>query len=153
MRKETGKNFFETTASIHNLMLDFDYAHKQTHKLGRVECNLLQYLLVEDRPLSMKEIASFMHVSHSRITHLVDTMIAKNYIRRSSCNNDRRVYYAEITPEGIEVAVRFREKSIKMFEDMINMLPEEEQKLLFESLENWKQFLKRMKKEIVIDDK
>jgi len=151
MKAEIGKIFFETTANIHNLMLDFDYAHKQTHKLGRVECNLLQYLLVENRPMSMKDIARFMNVSHSRITHLVDNLIGKKYLERISCVNDRRVYYAKITEDGKEIAVRFRQKSIKMYEELINTLPDEEQKAIFDALDNWKNFLKQMRKEVVIE--
>jgi MarR family 2-MHQ and catechol resistance regulon transcriptional repressor len=150
MKEETGKIFFETTANIHNLMLDFDYAHKQAHKLGRVECNLLQHLLTEGRPLSMKEIAKYMNVSHSRITHLVDNLISKKYIERISCKNDRRVYYANITEEGKKIAYIFRQKSIKMYEKMISAIPEEEQKVIFEALENWMNFLKQMRKEVII---
>jgi len=150
MKAEIGKVFFETTANIHNLMLDFDYAHKQTHKLGRVECNLLQYLLTENRPLSMKEIAKFMNVSHSRITHLVDNLIGKKYLERISCNNDRRVYYARITEDGKAIAVRFRQKSIRMYEQMIDTLPEDEQKAMFDALESWMNFLKQMRQEVVI---
>ena len=150
MKEEIGKVFFETTANIHNLMLDFDYAHKQTHKLGRVECNLLQYLVTENRPLSMKEIAKFMNVSHSRITHLVDNLIGKKYLERISCNNDRRVYYAKITEAGKEIAFRFRQKSIRMYDEMIETLPEDEQEAVFKALENWKDFLKQMRKEVVM---
>ena len=138
MKSDNGKKFYEATTSIHSLMLHFEYAHKQCHKLGRVECNLLQFLLVENRPVTMKEIANYMNVSHSRITHLMDALISKDYIERIPSDDDRRVYFAQITEEGIQIANKFRERNIKMYDDIIMALPTEEQNTIFEALDNWK---------------
>ncbi len=148
MKNDTGKRFYDATTSIHNILTHFEYAHQQCHKLGRVECNLLQFLLVENRPLSMKEIAQHMNVSHSRITHLMDSLINKDFIKRVPSEEDRRVYYAQITQKGIDNANKYRERNIKMFDDLINALPEEEQTKIFDSLDNWKHFLIRMRREM-----
>ncbi|MCK9328926.1 MAG: MarR family transcriptional regulator [Candidatus Cloacimonetes bacterium] len=148
MKNDTGKKFYEATTSIHNILTHFEFTHQQCHKLGRVECNLLQFLLVENRPLSMKEIAQYMNVSHSRITHLMDSLIGKDYIKRLPSEEDRRVYFAQITQKGIENANRYRERNIKLLEELINSLPQEEQEKIFESLDNWKHFLIRMRREM-----
>jgi len=141
MAYDKGKMFYEYTNAIHNLMLNFEFMHKQCFKLGRVECDVLHYLLQENRPVNMKDIAKCMQVSHSRITHLMDSLIRKQYLRRIACDDDRRVFYAEITEEGREVARKYKEKNIKMFEDFLHKLPEEQIEPIFKTLGYWHKFL------------
>ncbi|MCK9330825.1 MAG: MarR family transcriptional regulator [Candidatus Cloacimonetes bacterium] len=152
MDHEKGKIFYEQTNAIHNLMLNFEFMYKQCLKLGRVECDLLQFLLREKRAVSMKEVANFMDVSHSRITHLMDSLIKKNYLKRIPSKEDRRVFYAEITPEGKEIAKKYKEKNIKMFEDFLKKMPEDQIEPIYDTLMYWKQFLIKMN-EVLMDSR
>lgn len=152
MDYEKGKKFYEATNAINNLMLNFEFMYKQCLKLGRVECDLLQFLLREKRPVSMKEVAQFMDVSHSRITHLMDSLIKKNYLKRLPSTDDRRVFYAEITPEGREIAKKYKEKNIKMFEDFLKKLPEDQIEPIYNTLSHWKEFLIKMN-EVLMDSR
>lgn len=149
MDYEKGRLFYESTNVIHNLMLNFEFMHKQCLKLGRVECNLLQFLLHEKKPVSMKDIAEYMDVSHSRITHLMDSLIKKNFLRRIPCSDDRRVFYAEITPEGKDIARKYKEKNVKMFEDFLKKLPEDQIEPIYKMLTYWREFLIKMNVELM----
>ena len=144
METEEGKVFYNETNAIHNLMLNFEFMNKQCLKLGRVECNVLQFLLQENKPVSMKEIAAYMKVSHSRITHLMDSLLKKTYITRTSGTDDRRVYFAEITPAGIEIAGVYKTKNIDMFEDFLQKLPKEQIEPIYHALEYWLEALQQM---------
>jgi MarR family 2-MHQ and catechol resistance regulon transcriptional repressor len=148
MRTKYGRKFYEVTNCIHHQMLDFEDTHKRTHKLGRVECNLLQFLINYDRPVSLKEIRQYINVSNSRITHLTDSLIAKGYIERITCPSDRRIYLVKITDDGFEIAQQFQSKQIKIYDEIINELSEEEYHEMFDTLEKWRQFLKKMKFEM-----
>ena len=148
MKADFLKTFFTTVTDVHNMMLDFEYAHKRCHKLGRMECNVLEYLQKSDRPLTMKEIAKNMDVSYSRITNLIDTLLEKTYIERITSETDRRVYLAQVTEEGMMVLEKCKCRRIKLYDEFINSYPEDEQVKILESFENWKQFLVRMKNEV-----
>ena len=47
----------------------------------------------------MKELSEHLGVTHSRITHLVDSLIKKNYLVRFPSTDDRRVFYTQINEE------------------------------------------------------
>jgi DNA-binding MarR family transcriptional regulator len=56
-----------------------------------------------DRPdgrMKMQELADQVLLSKSGVTRLVDRMEEAGLVRRASCDSDRRVTYAEITPAG-----------------------------------------------------
>ena len=144
MTCEKGTKFYEYTNDIHNLMLNFEFMHKQCFKLGRVECDMLNFLLQENKPVNMKAIAKCMDVSHSRITHLMDSLIKKQYLKRLPCQVDRRAFYAEITDEGREITRKYKEKNIQLFVDFLDRLPEDQVEPIFKMLTFWHQCLMNM---------
>ena len=144
MEIDEGKLFYNETNAIHNLMLNFEFMNKQCLKLGRVECNVLQFLLQENQPVSMKEIAAYMKVSHSRITHLMDSLLKKGYITRTSGTDDRRVYFATITKAGVKIAGVYKNKNIDMFKDFLKKLPKEQIEPIYAALEYWLSSLQQM---------
>ena len=144
MTYEKGKKFYEYTNDIHNLMLNFEFMHKQCFKLGRVECDMLNFLLQENKPVNMKSIAKCMDVSHSRITHLMDSLIKKQYLKRIPCQIDRRTFYAEITEEGKEITRKYKQKNIQLFEEFLDRLPEDQVQPIFKMLCFWHHCLMNM---------
>ena len=149
MGKKIGKKFYEVTNCIHHHMMDFEDTHKKSHKLGRVECILLQYLISDDRPKSLKEIRQFINVSNSRITHLTDALITKGYIERISTPVDRRIYLIKITEDGYNVAQDFQNKQIKIYDEVLNQLSDAELDNIFENLNKWRVFLKDTKAKMI----
>jgi DNA-binding MarR family transcriptional regulator len=60
-------------------------------------------VFLADRPdgrLKMQDLASTVLLSKSGVTRLVDRMVDEGLLRRSSCETDRRITYAEITASG-----------------------------------------------------
>ncbi|MCL1827675.1 MAG: MarR family transcriptional regulator [Candidatus Cloacimonetes bacterium] len=150
MAKDDGKRFYEETSAIHKMMLNFEYMNKQCMKLGRVECNVLHFLLQKKRPVNMKEIAGHINVSYSRITHLIDSLLKKGFVTRISGVDDRRVYFAQITPEGISIVGAYKNNNEAMFNDFVNNLPKEKVEAIYKSLEYWLQILNKMNYELKI---
>jgi len=153
MGKKIGKKFYEVTNCIHHQMMDFEDTHKKTHKLGRVECILLQLLISDDRPKSLKEIRQFINVSNSRITHLTDALITKGYIERISTPVDRRIYLIRITQKGYDLAQDFQNKQIKVYDEVLNQLSDSELDIVFENLNKWRVFLKETKAKLATKTK
>jgi len=128
-------------------MSNFDFMQKKCSKLGRVECNLLHYLIAVDRQVSMKELAKHLGVTHSRITHLMDSLIRKNYIERIASVEDRRVFYAEITKEGKDMVNKHINESVKSYNKILGKINEEDLDNIYEALKLWKEFLNQLPKE------
>ncbi|MHA3704497.1 MarR family transcriptional regulator [Jatrophihabitans sp. YIM 134969] len=61
----------------------------------------------------MNALAGSMRVSGSSLTKLVDRLSDLGYARRDASENDRRVVYVVLTPEGIEEADRLSGQLVK----------------------------------------
>ena len=146
MNSAEGKKFYNITTQIHDAMMQYENEDKKNHKLGRVESNLLQFLALETRAYSMKDIANALGVSHSRVTHLIDSLLAKGYLMRIPSNEDRRIYLAQITNEGINAVKNYKERTIQKYNDLLTELPEKERHHILDSLAKWKAFLTERKK-------
>ena len=143
-----GSRFYNITTQIHDAMMQYEYEYKKSHKLGRVESNLLHFLALEIKEYSMKEIASAMGVSYSRVTHLIDSLLAKGYLVRKTSEEDRRIYLAQITKAGIKASTNYKESTIKKYNELLTELPDNERHHILDSLTKWKIFLAERKKEI-----
>ena len=148
MKTDDGKRFYSITTQIHDAMMQYEYEDKKNHKLGRVESNLLHFLAIEKKAFSMKDIASALSVSHSRVTHLIDSLLAKGYLVRIPSSDDRRIYLAQITTEGINAVSNYKDRTIQKYNDLLTELPETERHFILDSLTKWKAFLAERKKEI-----
>ena len=58
-----------------------------------------------DRTLRMSELAERTWSSRSRLSHAVDRLEERGWVRRLSCPSDRRGSYAQLTDAGYAVLV------------------------------------------------
>lgn len=96
--------FLELTNRMQLLLSERDFSQKACIQTGKMECTLLQYLHHVKKPVSMNELAKELNVSHSRITRIMDNLVIKRFVIRQHSDNDRRCWYAVITPDGTRLA-------------------------------------------------
>jgi len=149
MNSTIAEQLFHACNEIYDIMLDNEFSIKQSFKLGRVECNLLTYLLQRQRPVMLRELAEYIHVSCSRITHLTDSLIKKGYITRDAGTKDRRVLYVQITLEGAKIAEDYLKKNVSMYNKYLKKLPPEHVEAVYSALNHWVELLSR----IILNDK
>ena len=58
---------------------------------------------VPNRRLRMSELAEAVHQSRSRLTHTIARMERSRLVRRTTCPEDRRGVWAELTDAGFEL--------------------------------------------------
>ena len=58
---------------------------------------------VDGRRMRMSELADAVHQSRSRLTHTVSRMEKSGHVVRTTCPQDRRGVWAELTPAGREL--------------------------------------------------
>ncbi|MCL1827677.1 MAG: MarR family transcriptional regulator [Candidatus Cloacimonetes bacterium] len=144
---DLGNRLYKITTQINVALSKYEESTKKDYKLGRVESHLLHLLAVERKALPMKDIAKALGVSQSRVTHLIDTLLAKGYLERFSSPDDRRIFLAQITPAGIDVNTNYKEDIINRYHNMLQLLSDVEKNKIFESFKEWKNFLYERSKE------
>ncbi|MFC3999712.1 MarR family winged helix-turn-helix transcriptional regulator [Nocardiopsis sediminis] len=69
--------------------------------------------------LPMSRLAREVCLSSGGFTKLADRLERKGYLVRQSCPTDRRVVYAALTPEGLELARRARERHVALLREHV----------------------------------
>jgi DNA-binding MarR family transcriptional regulator len=75
-------------------------AQFETYDISLPQFNILRILRGATEPLSIKLVKDRMIEKSPNTTRLMDKLIDKKLVHRTRCDQDRRVVYVEITPEG-----------------------------------------------------
>jgi len=77
-------------------------------------------------PLNLRQISEKMLKSGGNITTVVDNLEKQGLVERKRCDEDRRVIYAHLTPEGEKRIGRYFPKHVHQIEQEMNTLSSEE---------------------------
>ncbi|SDC72118.1 MarR family winged helix-turn-helix transcriptional regulator [Geotoga petraea] len=81
-------------------------------------------LLLHKGKQPVQKIAERILVTSGTITYVINKLIKKGYIKRERCNEDKRIYYVDLTEEGrifIEKVFKEHEKYLsKLFQEIDN---------------------------------
>jgi len=117
-----------------------------------VEFRCLRYLL-KATFAQLKELASNMDLTPSRVTSLLNSLEKKGYIIREIDKEDRRIIKVALTSIGRDFAKNIQDKYVKFHEDILSSIDDENklENMLF-SLKNFQMtletFLNKNKEEI-----
>ena len=82
--------------------------------LSQAELTLPQYallsLLVLSGECSMTEVSQKLHITKPAVTHLVDHLERKCFLKRSAVAGDRRVHRLEVTSKGSRAVKAIQQK-------------------------------------------
>ncbi len=141
---EVGERLNEVTNKIAKLMGNVEFMQRKCSKLGRVECNLLHILLHTNSIITMKELAGKLGVTHSRITHLIDSLERKDLVVRKQSDTDRRIFYTQINDKGKKMVEKYTIESVDKYNKMLSKLTDNERLSIYEALNLWLNLLKKM---------
>ncbi len=147
MKKNIGRDFFDISNEISDLLYKTEAMYKSFLKLGKVESSYLNFLKEEGKPTNMKKLSEALDVSHSRITHLTDSLIKKGYVDRISSTDDRRVYLSFLTDKAISLLNKESSDKINIYNNLIEDMPDEKAAVILEALKTWKAYLEKLTKE------
>ena len=83
------------------LDLDLD-----AHELSMADYEILAQLSdAPDRSMRMSELADVAMLSRSRLSHRMKVMEKAGWVKRVACEDDKRGYYAVMTPKGWKAIV------------------------------------------------
>ena len=110
---------------VYNLCSKKEMIRRKCLNLGRMECDLLNYLNNVDKPVCMNDLSVELKVSHSRITRIIDTLVKKKLVKGFPSKKDRRSWLAEITDKGRKANQQTILDFMNIQEDLINRLPKD----------------------------
>ena len=89
--------------------------------------NILRILRGAGKAINVQTIKDRMLERAPNATRLMDKLCDKNLIKRTRCENDRRVVYIKISEKGLKLLNKINSEE---FDNQMNAITEEEAKLL-----------------------
>jgi DNA-binding MarR family transcriptional regulator len=102
-------------------------------ELSRGKVSFAQYFLLgylmQQKFLTMSEIAKKMGHTTAAATGLIDRLENLGYARRAHASDDRRKIQVQVTPQGVALVARIREDMVNNLCKMMEVLKPDEQKM------------------------
>ena len=108
--------------------------HAAKYGVSLVESRCMRKLHSKKK-LTVNQLAQEMSLTSSRVTRIIDGLVAKQMVVRESGENDRRVFNLSLTQKGDELANDLIQDHIKIHEEIIKNIPEESHHLMIEILQ------------------
>ncbi|MFC1887322.1 MarR family winged helix-turn-helix transcriptional regulator [Candidatus Cloacimonadota bacterium] len=132
--EKTVDKYAALSKEVYNLCSKKEMIRRKCLNLGRMECDLLNYLNNVDKPICMNDLSVELRVSHSRITRIIDTLVKKKLVKRFPSKKDRRSWLAEITEKGKKANQQTILDFMNIQEDLINRLPAEKVEEIYQNI-------------------
>ena len=123
--------YAELSKQIYQLCSKKEMIRRKCLNLGRMECDLLNYLTTIVKPVCMNDLSVEMKVSHSRITRIIDTLVKKKLVRRFPSKRDRRSWLAEVTAKGKITNKQTLLDFMNLQEDLISKLKKNDPETIY----------------------
>ena len=107
--------------------------HAAKYNVSIVEFRCLS-ILYENSELTVKNLAQKMNLTSSRITRIIDGLVKKDYVKRLSGQEDRRVYNLILTAKSHKLAAEMIGNYIKIHDEILNKIPANLQQSMIDSL-------------------
>lgn len=100
----------------------------------RGEYGLLWYLLKQEKPATVGQLAEFLQVVPGRMTDIIKNLEKKGFISRTKSKDDRRVVLVSILEPGKEEVLKRRSHIKELYSGLNECFSEEEGKELLRLL-------------------
>jgi len=132
--KDAMQKYANLSGMLYKLCSKKERVRRQCLKLGRMECDLLNYLDQAAEPTCMNALADELKVSYSRVTRIVDALVGKKLVKRYPSKKDRRSWLGEITKKGEATNAKTIVDFLNLQEDIINKLPEDKIEEIYKNM-------------------
>ena len=144
---EITKKLNEILVSLFNSVLKMEedaIKNSSRHNLSITEVHTLA-AIGAGKTKTMTQVATSLKISVSTLTSAINKLVDKKYVNRFRVPEDRRIVKIELTEEGVEAVQEHEAFHLKMINDVVGELKEEEQGILVQSLDNLQDFFRRQR--------
>ena len=129
------EKFHELITRLQKVITEIDFSQKACMQAGKMECQLLHYLYGCSGPVNMNELAKVLNVSHSRITRIMDNLVAKQLVIREPSEEDRRCWFAMITEKGKKLAANSLQTVLDQQAKILKKIPAKDVESIYKALQ------------------
>ncbi len=98
----------------------------RTHGFSVPQLPMLFHIAAHEEGCSIKEIASRLNITSSAATQLVQTLLRRGMLRKTTDPHDRRAVSISMTPAGKREFAAFRKGMLSRMEQSFNAVPDAE---------------------------
>ena len=91
-------------------------------------------ILDEYNQLTVNQLAEKMSLTASRITRIIDGLVAKDIVIRKSSTTDRRVYDLSLTEKGKRLVKKLNEDYKNIHREILSTIPDEYYETMIEGI-------------------
>lgn len=145
MSEQVQKSYSVELAEITSMLFancnEKESRHAAKYGLSAVEFRCIRKLF-EKEQLTVNQMAQELSLTSSRVTRIIDGLVAKKLVNRVSGENDRRIFNLSLTPEGEKLAQDSIKDHIKIHQEIIKQIPEEYHQSMIEILKKLNEAVK-----------
>lgn len=124
-RRKYTQDLYATTAVVQRMM--HACLQRSFDEIGVAPSQLQVLLLIRRRqPVSLKVLASNLHLTPGAITQLVEGAVKSGYVIRSESNEDRRITDVSLTEAGVAVCKLLEHKKQRLLTKVVADLDDNE---------------------------
>ncbi|WML26908.1 winged helix DNA-binding protein [Neobacillus sp. OS1-33] len=138
---EISKEYIEL---IPNLFKNFQRLNQKSSHLTHLQNQILEFLFMNQHPLSIKQISEALNVPKQQMTDLIKRLMDQGFITKSQNRVDKRSFVIELTEQGKSLQQEKWTKIYQNFVDDLTKLNREEQLDLHYALHKVNYLLKKM---------
>jgi len=122
---EALNQFFANMTTTKHLMHAHFYRALRRFNVSQAQVHLL-FTIEGNQPLSFKRLAELTSLTPGAITQLVQPLVERGYITRTTDPKDRRVVYITLSAEGAQFMRTLQASHEKLLREMLQTLSDQE---------------------------
>lgn len=133
---EVARRLSVLTCTLQKLTNELESEFTSNLNLTPSEFHFLSHLhLVED--LTIKNISEVMSISYGRISHILNSLENKGFVKRENNAKDKRNVVIKLTDKTKSTIAKANDNYLKMHSDILGMMENDHKDSLVGSLENY----------------
>jgi len=118
---------------VHFREKEIRFAEK--HGLTQAEFRCLRYFGTNEY-MNNKQISARMKLTPGRLTHIIDSLITKNYMIREIDPNDRRYMRVNLSKNGLSIVQKLNNDYVDIHRDILSGIESHQKKPLIAAMTN-----------------
>ena len=121
MEQEEALGIVVGISRINNNLLANLKNNIKNYNINTTEFSLLEFLYHKGEK-NIQQIRDKMLIASGSATYVVDNLVKKGYVIKRICQEDKRIYFVNITKQGIELMDELfpihKKETLKLFSDL-----------------------------------
>jgi len=118
---------FDSMGTLKRVMYGQSQSMYQDCPIPRSQFELL-FTIRHAQPVSFKKLASLLWLTPGAVSQLAEALEERQYIRRETSPDDRRIQALSLTKKGMAIIRDFEKERMQMMKNLVAVLSDEELK-------------------------